>query len=202
MPGPAELRTHRRLLSNRGPPVRRALAGPDLDSSLPSSGRALSGVKLRLADDGRLEFFGPSLLSRWDEATPLSSDGYFRTGDRASITEKGELVVLGRADDVIVTGGEKVDPLSVEAVLLTFPGVRAACVFAEPEPRWGSVVAAAIVSSEKLDETALVRHCAARLASHERRASSPPSRPSSRRRAASWIEMTHERVPPLAFTHS
>ncbi len=114
------------------------LRPPDPDSPLQSSGRALSGVKLRLGSDDRLEFSTPSLVSRyWDEALPVTGDGYFRTSDRADITPDGELIVLGRADDVIVTGGEKVDPLAVEAVLLAFPGVRAACVFGEPDPGLG-----------------------------------------------------------------
>lgn len=144
-------------------------APPDPSSSLPSSGRPLAGVTLRLGDDGRLEFSGPSLFSRyWDDSASISADGYFRTSDRALFNERGELVILGRADDVIVTGGEKVDPLAVEAVLLAFPGVRAACVFGEPDPSWGQVVAAAVVATSPLDEAALREHCAARLATFER----------------------------------
>jgi o-succinylbenzoate---CoA ligase len=52
--------------------------------------------------------------------------------------------VLGRADDVIVTGGEKVAPAAVERVLAAQPGVRAACVVGLPDPEWGQVVAAAV----------------------------------------------------------
>jgi O-succinylbenzoic acid--CoA ligase len=142
---------------------------PELESSPPSCGRPLPGVELRTGDDERLEFSGPSLLSRyWDEPTPLTDDGYFRTSDRGYVTPEGELVVLGRADDVIITGGEKVDPLAVEAVLLAFPGISAACVFGEPDPGWGNVVAAAVVSAAPLDASALARHCATSLAPHER----------------------------------
>ncbi len=53
--------------------------------------------------------------------------------------------MLGRIDDVIVTGGEKVAPAAVERVLLAQPGVRAACVVGVPDPEWGQVVAAALV---------------------------------------------------------
>jgi O-succinylbenzoic acid--CoA ligase len=52
---------------------------------------------------------------------------------------------VGRADDVIVTGGEKVVPAAVERVLAAQPGVRAACVVGLPDARWGAVVAAAVV---------------------------------------------------------
>ena len=53
--------------------------------------------------------------------------------------------MLGRADDVIVTGGEKVAPAAVERVLAAQPGVRAACVVGLPDAEWGQVVVAAVV---------------------------------------------------------
>jgi len=70
--------------------------------------------------------------------------GRFRTGDLGRWRD-GRLEVLGRADDVIVTGGEKVAPAAVERVLAAQPGVRAACVVGLPDPEWGQVVAAAVV---------------------------------------------------------
>ena len=68
----------------------------------------------------------------------------FRTGDLGRWVD-GRLEVLGRVDDVVVTGGEKVAPAAVERVLAAQPGVRAACVVALPDPEWGAVVAAALV---------------------------------------------------------
>ncbi len=53
--------------------------------------------------------------------------------------------MLGRADDVIVTGGENVAPAAVERVLAAQPGVRAACVVGLPDREWGQIVAAAVV---------------------------------------------------------
>ena len=53
--------------------------------------------------------------------------------------------MLGRVDDVIVTGGEKVAPAAVERVLAAQPGVRAACVVGLPDPEWGPVVGAVLV---------------------------------------------------------
>ena len=70
--------------------------------------------------------------------------GRFRTGDLGRWRD-GRLEVLGRADDVIVTGGEKVAPAAVERVLAAQPGVRAACVVGLPDAEWGQVVAAAVV---------------------------------------------------------
>ena len=70
--------------------------------------------------------------------------GRFRTGDLGRWHD-GRLEVLGRADDVIVTGGEKVAPAAVERVLAAQPGVRAACVTGLPDAEWGQVVVAAVV---------------------------------------------------------
>ena len=62
--------------------------------------------------------------------------------------------MLGRADDVIVTGGEKVAPATVERALLAQAGVREACVVGVPDPEWGSRVVAAVVGDD-LDPEAL-----------------------------------------------
>ena len=70
--------------------------------------------------------------------------GRFRTGDLGR-WRHGRLEVLGRADDVIVTGGEKVAPAAVESVLAGQPGVSAACVTGLPDAEWGEVVVAAVV---------------------------------------------------------
>jgi O-succinylbenzoic acid--CoA ligase len=80
--------------------------------------------------------------------------GRFRTGDLGR-WQDGRLEVLGRADDVIVTGGEKVAPAAVERVLAAQPGVRAACVVGVPDAEWGQVVAAAVVWEGATTDAAL-----------------------------------------------
>jgi acyl-CoA synthetase (AMP-forming)/AMP-acid ligase II len=94
-------------------------------------------------------------------------DDSLATGDLGFLDDQGELHVVGRADDVIITGGENVHPGPVEDALAGFPGVRAAVVFAVPDPRWGQRVAAAIVC-DRLDRAALVAHLTAALAPHQR----------------------------------
>ena len=78
----------------------------------------------------------------------------FRTDDLGTWGPDGRLQVLGRADDVIVTGGEKVAPATVERALLAQDGVREACVVGVPDPEWGARVVAAVVG-EGLDPDAL-----------------------------------------------
>jgi len=135
-------------------------------------GVPLDGVTVDLDPDGRIVLGGPTLASGYLPPTPTLTTtaatgtghggvgggagdaaageragfvgGRFRTGDLGRWRD-GRLEVLGRADDVIVTGGEKVAPAAVERVLAAQPGVRAACVVGLPDPEWGQVVAAAVV---------------------------------------------------------
>ncbi len=70
----------------------------------------------------------------------------FRTSDLGRIDADGRLELLGRADDVIVTGGEKVAPVAVERALLAVAGVREACVVGVPDVEWGARVVAVVAS--------------------------------------------------------
>jgi O-succinylbenzoic acid--CoA ligase len=111
-------------------------------------GVPLDGVTVDLEQDGRILLGGPTLASgyvgRAVETAAAFGGGRFRTGDLGR-WHYGRLEVLGRADDMIVTGGEKVAPAAVERVLTSQPGVRAACVTALPDQEWGQIVAAAVV---------------------------------------------------------
>ena len=87
----------------------------------------------------------------------------------ADLGEAGEtLRVLGRADDVIISGGENVHPAEVEAVLVATPGVRAACVFGVPDARWGQLVGAALVVDASFDRPAATQHWRGALSGHAR----------------------------------
>ncbi len=135
-----------------------------------SSGVPLAGVDLRL-DSGRIAIRAPSLFDGYLGEGPasLDPDGFFLTSDHGEIGPRGELYVRGRVDDVIVSGGENVDPLEVEAALLTLPGVAAACVFGSTSARFGQVVTAALVTRDARlsDPTCLGQLLADRLARHK-----------------------------------
>jgi len=109
-------------------------------------GPALPGVRLRTRA-GRIEVSGPSLMDGYlgVSAQPFTEDGWLRTGDLGRIDGEGWLHVEGRADDVIISGGENVSPREVEQALLALPGVRAAAVFGRADERWGERVCAALV---------------------------------------------------------
>jgi O-succinylbenzoic acid--CoA ligase len=117
------------------------------------NGTPLDGAEVRLDPaDGRISLAGPMLASGYlgdPELTAASfRDGWFHTSDLGRWTPEGRLQVLGRADDVIITGGEKVHPAAIERVLTAQPGVRAACVVGLTDPEWGQVVAAAVVRTD------------------------------------------------------
>lgn len=112
-------------------------------------GVPLDGVTVDLDDDGRILLGGPTVASGYvgDAAATAESfvGGRFRTGDLGRLDD-GRLTVLGRADDVVVTGGEKVAPAAVERVLSAQPGITDVCVVGVPDAEWGAVVAAAVVA--------------------------------------------------------
>ena len=117
----------------------------------------LPGVDVRVVD-GRIEVGGPTLCTAVGETVPRQDDGvagrpdpwtpdgYLRTADLGRM-EDGVLTVMGRADDVIVTGGENVAPRGVESVLEEHPAVRRAVVFGLPDEQWGALVAAVLEPS-------------------------------------------------------
>lgn len=112
-------------------------------------GRALPGTTVTITREGEIRLETPSLARayRADGAeTPISSP--FATGDAGRIDEQGRLHVDGRLADVIVTGGEKVWPAAVEAVLRDHRQVHQIMVVGRPDPEWGQRVTAVVVPAE------------------------------------------------------
>ncbi len=111
-------------------------------------GVPLDGVSATLVD-GRIHLSGPVLARGYRHRPDLTAevfrDGGFRTSDLGRLRSDGTLQVLGRADDVIVTGGEKVAPEAVAAVLAAQPAVRDAVVLGVADPEWGQRVVAVLV---------------------------------------------------------
>lgn len=136
-----------------------------------SSGRALAGVELRLDASGRIAVRAPSLFSGYvgEAAAPLDAAGWLLTTDLGWLDADGALFVRGRCDDVIVTGGENVDPLEVEAALRDLPSIVSACVFGVASERYGEIVAALIVTDDArlADAQVLAALLGGRLARHK-----------------------------------
>lgn len=87
---------------------------------------------------GQLHIAGPGVFEGYLNARKASSvDGYFVTGDRASLDRNGHLLVYARTEDLIISGGENIYPAEIREVLLGIPGVKDAYVFGTADETWG-----------------------------------------------------------------
>ena len=115
-------------------------------------GVPLDGVSAQVGADGQIRIAGPVLFSGYRLRPDLSAaamDGrWFVTSDLGAADAAGRLLVRGRADDVIITGGEKVVASEVAAVLGTCPGVREAAVVGRADAEWGEKVTAVVVPAD------------------------------------------------------
>jgi len=138
---------HRMAITSEDPQVRRRLS---------SVGRATGAVEIQVRDEAGVELppeslglvfvRGPQVSGEYDSlGSQLDSGGWFPTRDRGYLDADGYLYLDGRADDVIVRGGENISPGEIEDVLLTHPAVADAAVVAIPDEQWGEAVAAAVV---------------------------------------------------------
>lgn len=109
-------------------------------------GVPLDGVEVRTVG-GRIELRCPMALRTYRDGTdPKGPDGWLPTGDAGTWDAAARrLVVHGRADDVVITGGENVWPAAVERVLHRCPGVAEVAVVGRPDPEWGERLVAVVV---------------------------------------------------------
>lgn len=115
--------------------------GPDIFPS----GVPIPGTEVRLVD-GVVEVRGPTLFSGYlGDAQAQKPDEWLVTRDRGFIDQSGQLVITGRTSDLIITGGENIDPLEVEAALAAIPGVNLSFVYGIADQIFGELVAALVV---------------------------------------------------------
>jgi len=86
-------------------------------------------------------------------------DGWYYPGDTARLDEDGDLWIVGRVDDMIISGGENIHPVEVENALASHPAVAEAAVVGEADERWGQKVVAYVVLSGHASEEDLDAHC-------------------------------------------
>lgn len=141
---------HRLAATSEDPRIRRRLG---------SVGRATGAVELQIRDeDGRplgaeeagLVFVrGPQVSGEYlSLGSQLDADGWFPTRDRGFLDDEGYLFLDGRADDVIVRGGENISPGEIEDVLLSHPDVADVAVVGVPDEQWGEGVGVAVVAAD------------------------------------------------------
>jgi O-succinylbenzoic acid--CoA ligase len=131
------------------------------------------GRSLPAGEAGEIAVRGPTVMQGYDgDATATAevlAGGELRTGDIGYVDDDGDLWVLQRRSDVIVSGGENVYPAEVERVLRDHEAVAAACVVGLPHAEWGQQVAAMVVLNPGGDagEEALLAFCRERLAGYK-----------------------------------
>ncbi|HEV7527068.1 MAG TPA: AMP-binding protein [Acidimicrobiia bacterium] len=152
-----------------GPGVQ--LGDADLARKPGSVGVAQPGVEVRLAENGEVTMRSPFLMDGYfddpDATAEALRDGWYHTGDLGAFDDEGYLSIVGRARDVIRTGGETVAPPEVEDVLSSHPSIDEVAVVGVPDPKWGEVVTAVVVlraGAKPPDLDAIREFCAGRLA--------------------------------------
>lgn len=145
-------------------------------------GFPLPGVSIRICDDagaelpdgevGEVRISGPGVIEAYlglpDKTAEAIVGGWMRSGDLAYRDEDGYIHIVGRAKDMIISGGLNVYPVEVESVLLEHPAVAQVAVVGLPDDDWGErVVAAVVAAAAEVDEAALLAFCRERLAGYK-----------------------------------
>jgi O-succinylbenzoic acid--CoA ligase len=156
---------------SRGRPVVSTYGMTESCGGVVYDGTPLDGVEMQIGADDEVQLRGPMMMRgyRLSDEQPVTADGWLRTRD-AGVISDGVLRVLGRLDDVIITGGEKVWPSEVEGVLRAHPAVADVAVVGTRDAEWGARVTAIVVASDPSDPPTLeaVRaFCRDRIASYK-----------------------------------
>ncbi|WP_081673218.1 class I adenylate-forming enzyme family protein [Magnetospirillum fulvum] len=135
------------------------------------AGTPLPGVEIGFSPEGRVRVRGPMVMVGYlnPDLRPglgLTPGGWFETNDLGRLDAQGRLVILGRADDMLISGGENVHPAEIETLAGRCPGVRALAVTGRPDPVWGDLIVAILVGEIAPD--AFLDWCRAHLPSHLR----------------------------------
>jgi len=129
------------------------------------AGRPAIGVRLRLDESGEIlcHMGSPEAFTgywqRPDADEKAISGGWYHTGDVGRLDEDGDLWILGRVDDMIISGGENIHPLEVEDVLARHPQVAEVAVVGAPDDRLGYRVVAVVVGEGGLTADELDAYC-------------------------------------------
>ena len=149
-------------------PSEEHFANAPFPQRLLSAGRAWATVEMRIVDDqmtdvekggiGELVLKGPHMMSGYWKRDDLTQEtiqnGWLKTKDMGRIDEHGFVYLLGRKDEMIISGGYNIAPREVEDILYQFPGVEQAAVMGEADVEWGQAVVAYVVMNKALQHNA------------------------------------------------
>ena len=150
-----------------------------------SVGVPFSGVSVRIADPisdvevepgatGEIQVRGPNVFAGYwrnasDTERAFATDSWFKTGDLGFVDEDGYYFIVGRAKELVITGGFNVHPREVEEVIEEIPTIREVAVLGLPDDDLGEKVVAAIVPHDAAPSwEAILEHCSERIASFKK----------------------------------
>lgn len=132
-----------------------AATDPAQRARLGSVGKPLPTIELEIRDEegrvlppgqtGEIHVRGEQVSGQYRERSALDAQGWFPTRDAGYLDDEGYLFLAGRADDVIVRGGENISPGEIEDVVLAHPAIADAAAVAVPSAEWGEAVGLALV---------------------------------------------------------
>lgn len=139
----------------------------------PSAGKPLASNRIYIVDEnnnrlaanksGEVVVSGNSVMKGYWKETALSElklkSNMYYSGDLGFLDQDGYLYIESRRTDLIVTGGENVNPLEVETALLKFTDIKEVCVFPLSDKKWGQTVAALIVQGSRLLNVKSLKEC-------------------------------------------
>jgi fatty-acyl-CoA synthase len=148
-----------------------ALPGEHAMNHVGSCGWPAPGVEVQLQGvAGELWLRGPNVVSHyWPDLAAVDAQGWFHTGDLAEAAADGSWRIVGRAKDLIISGGENIHPAEIESALADVPGLDECAAFGVPDAAWGEAVALAYVARDgcEVGEDDLRRHLGTRLARYK-----------------------------------
>jgi long-chain acyl-CoA synthetase len=141
---------------------------PDRDRKAGSIGTPIAGVEMKVVDDdgaevaqggvGEIVIRGHNVMkgywNRPDATADVMRDGWFATGDMATVDEDGYFFIVDRKKDMIIRGGYNVYPREIEEVLYEHPAVSEAAVVGVPDDSLGEEIAAVVVLKTSADASA------------------------------------------------
>ncbi|TAK36411.1 MAG: AMP-dependent synthetase [Chloroflexota bacterium] len=159
---------------------------PEKLKRLTSAGHAMVNVEVKVVDEqgqevvkgsgqaGEIILRGDQMSQAYwempEETAASHKDGWFYTGDLATIDEDGYLYIVDRKKDMIISGGINVHSVEVEAAIGLHPSVMQVAVIGVPDPQWGEGIKAFVVLKPGMSATEedIVRHCREQLASYKK----------------------------------
>lgn len=139
-----------------------ALRSADALLKLGSVGQPLFSTQLKLSKDGEILLKTPALtpgyLNLPDKLPSKMIDGWYRTGDIGHLDKEGYLYIDGRADEMLISGGENIFPQEVEQVYQRYPQINEVAVVGQNDSVWGQIPVAFVVSDRRLSTTKLMNY--------------------------------------------